>query len=957
MVANAFADGNNQKVNVLIKDSTPGGSLSVDLSVILNFKLHDSIDPDIKIRPLYWNNKDDNSLFGNSAKNGHIELPKDLPDAFTVGNADKEMDRHPKLSGKVRFEGVAQDDSQLSEIKITLFGLAEQTLGTYNGSWTSTKPLTDGAIPAAGYAFEVSSDVTYGDLLACGIITSIPSGKRESDDVPQFAEYGHVAKWTAYVDTEKIMTSKVADCDQTISVKAWDRGSPNASGAYTDPNDSTPGSAQSGGNDGTEAATGFYTVDVVPYITGITTKLSAQKKSNPSVYARTAKGHYAVASDESLKITGFNLAGGKVSFASAAATVDYDASGVAIPDDAKSGEIGISVTVGGNAIKTLNNKNNNESKGSYSGTVDLAVKPSGDKTVYDNYYYNRLPNGDNNNLLTDDVILDIWQINPQAAVPINGSISQPVMAINPVNHDVGFAFVNGALYYSMPNGSSYSYDNFIGGFDYWTSVAMTYDSLGNSYGTAAGGDINESKADQFRIMTSRWGYADRDAGGYNRATNNLRLELIGQYDYTEDTYEGFRNFDKERIRSPSLATGSATSDSTNVYLAYYDAINDEIRFKRGGIKAAKADTWNSSWNSTQRAPTFFGDYYGPNTDNTGNSEAQDKVLDDTKAYSKYREVHNSWIAGQTSRVTTTSGTRVNKKVITTGGADVYAGQYVSIAAIPNGGNSDDAVIAIWWDAYNNQLLYSYNLTPNSITVGQYKQADTKWTTPVPIFDSNIGEYCKVAVIKEGTGDSAHYSVHIVGYDGLNCDVWYAYIPSFTSPSSKKTCIVDSYGLIGTELNIDVALDSSGNSIPYISYYAGSCAHPKTAHWAGTTSLASVTTLDSVDDEEYFTGAWEVSVIPTQSRVSVDHINIGVWKDSNGTITWSTTDGEAPGESNIGETKLDYKEIFKSEDMGYKAGNTGYKTGGHVWGNGSKNPILGYAITKGANGYIETAQMK
>ena len=31
--------------------------------------------------------------------------------------------------------------------------------------------------------------------------------------------------------------------------------------------------------------------------------------------------------------------------------------------------------------------------------------------------------------------------------------------------------------------------------------------------------------------------------------------------------------------------------------------------------------------------------------------------------------------------------------------------------------------------------------------------------------------------------------------------------------------------------------------------------------------------------------------------------------------------------------------------------------GMIYGNGSMNPILGYAITKAAGGYIETAQMK
>ena len=952
-----IADGENEKLVVNISDETPGSPMSASVSLILTFRLDDYVDPVIGIRPLYWNGKNDNSLFGNSTGNGHIELPKDLPAEFTVDNPDKEMDRHPKVSGKIRLEGVAKDDSQLGEIKIAFFGRAEQTVGTYTGGkWVSAKPLTEGGqIPEAGYAFEVSSDVTFADLVNSGIIDSVPSGKRENEYVPQFAGYGHVAKWTAYVDTEKICFDAENECinvaasDQTITVTAYDRGSPDGTGTYSGANDSELVSSQSGGDDGTGTVTGFYVVDVVPYITGVTTKLSSLNKNDPSVYARTARGHYAVADKEQITIKGFNLTGGTVTYAKEGGTVtdSYTGAAKAIPAEAKSGEVSVTV----NGIVSLNNKNNNDSKGSYTGTVDLSVKPTGDRTVYDIYYYNRQPNGDNNNLLTDDVVLDVWQINSQAAVPISGSVSQPVMAINPHNHDVGFAFVNGTLYYSMPNGDSYSYDNFIGGFDYWTSVAMTYDSLGNSYGTAAGGDINETKADQFRIMTSRWGYADRHAGGYNTGTNNLRLELIGQYDYTETTnaegnHEGFRNFDKERIRSPSLATGSATSTSTTVYLAYYDAINDEIRFKWGELKATKDKTWKDL-NGTQKTASFFGDYYG------SGSEAGDKVLADDKDYSKYRTVHNSWLAGQTSRIYDTSGNTREAKVVTTAGIPVNAGQYVSIAAIPGGGtDGDDAVVAVWWDTSTSQLLYSYNLTPKSIAVGEYKQEDTEWTTPVPIFAEGIGEYCKVAVIKEGSGTGAHYSVHIVGYDGQTCDVWYAYLQNFTNSSSKKTCIVDSYGLIGTELNIDVALNSSGNAIPYISYYAGSCAHPKTAHWAGTTSLASATTLGSVDDEEYFTGAWEVSIIPTQSKVSEDHINIGVWKDSSGKITWSTMDGEAPGEDNIGETKLDYKEVFTNN-----SNNTGYKTGGHVWGNGSKNPVLGYAITKGSNGYIETAQMK
>ena len=224
------------------------------------------------------------------------------------------------------------------------------------------------------------------------------------------------------------------------------------------------------------------------------------------------------------------------------------------------------------------------------------------------------------------------------------------------------------------------------------------------------------------------------------------------------------------------------------------------------------------------------------------------------------------------------------------------------------------------------------MTPNSIQAGQYSQADTKWTTPIPIFGAgnSIGEYCKLALDKNN-------GVHVAAYDGLSGDLWYAYIPDFKTPSGAKTCIVDSYGIIGTELNIDVALNDAGKPVPYISYYAGSCARPKIAYWAGTESIDAASIIESAEDE-VFTSAWEVSVVPTASKVSVDHVNVGVWKDSDGKLNWSTKDGTTPTTSNIGKTAP------ATEN-------------GMVYGNGSKNPILGYAITQGSKGFIETAQMK
>ena len=989
MVSEGFQDGDHQKVSMVITDSTPGSnssddskSMKVEITLVLDFKLHDSTPPKVKIKPLYWNSKDDNSLFGNSTKNGHIELPGDLP-ATGFGGSD-EYDKDPKISGKIRIDGVAQDDALLTNIKIDMFGKTGLTVGSFNGTWQVETPLVEGAIPSGGYAFDVTEDVSYGELLAVGIIQSIPAGKRAVDLVPQYGDYGHVAKWTAYIDTETIMETKAADSNQTVVVYASDRGRNPISGGYDDPNTSVPGALQSGGDDGSGNATDFYRLDVVPYITGVTTKLSSLKKGNPSVYARTAQGHYAVADKEEITISGFNLAGGTITYAKEGGTVtdSYTGAAKAIPADAKSGEVSISV----GSMVSLNNMNKNDAKGSYVGTVDLSVKPTGDKSVYDNYY-NRQPNGDNNNLLTDDVVLDVWGINPTAVQPKNGYATQPVMAINPNNHDIGFAFVNGTLYFSMPNGNSESYRHWIGGYDFWTSVGLAYDSNGNSFATAAGGDIADNRADTFRIMTSRWGQADLGTSGYDNGKNQYRLEFIAQADY-DSSGTMTRNFNKERVRSPSIATTASSTDETKVYLAYYDEINDEIRFKHGVFTNTKKTNWYKDKDTDEQIATFFGDYYGnPESGNIDASKDSTLIttLDDgtieatvllkeTNTYAEsngkqtlenkngwYRLEHNSLIAGHTTEKyrktvtsyleynanSTTKATRkyttnaletLNTAVVTTTNQPVYAGKYVSIAAIKDGGTNDDAVVAVWWDAENSQLLYSYNLTPNSIEVGQYKQEDTKWSTPVAVFGAGngIGEYCKVTV-------DANKGVHIAAYDGLNGDLCYAYIPTFTNPAGAKTCIVDSYGIIGTELNIDVAMDENNKPVPYIGYYAGNCARPKIAYWAGTKDIAS----DSFDGgaiDDVTTGEWEISIVPTSSKVSVDHVNVGVWKDSNGKINWSTKDGNEPASSNIGTNT-------------FKAGTGSTTSYGTVWGNGTANPVLGYAITKGSSGYIETAQMK
>lgn len=900
-------------------------------AVKFNVKVVDTEPPTASIKRFYWNSSSNNSLYQNSTANGHIELEDDWKNSsgynkwrdpdyeWLEENSKPEYDADPKVSGIIKIEGTAFDETCLRSISIKAEGFTAlsdfTTLATFSGgTWTATETSPVGNLTENGYQFFVKNG-------SAGVTSA-----------------GHSVEWELDLDTSFV--SGVVSLDRTVYVKAEDCGGNTnyrKKGAASDLTAPNPDTRE-------------YRMDIVPYIKSVeNTVLSRLKPKNPSVYARTALGHYSVASTETdIVIKGFNLSSIRANAKEITISMVGRTSGIYNHD--------VTYVQNGETVHvySLNNCNNNDSKGGYTGTVNLTETPTGDYEKYKQYYYNRQPNNDNNNFLTDDVEFDIWQITSNAVQPKKGVVSQPVMAINPVNHDIGFAFVNGSLSFSMPN-SGYSYDYSLGGIDYWTSIGLVYDSMGYAYATTAGGDINASVADQFRIMTSRWGRADLNRDGYNYGTNQLRLELIGQADFektspTATTWYAYSTLDKERIISPSIATANATSDSTTVYLAYYDNINDEIRFKWGDFKETRADTWDNSWASDVKTKTLFGDYYGKNTSEAGDKTVVNDANHNATSYAKYRLNHNSLIAGQTkNKVIDTNGKYYNTTANGNGTAvmtnettpkPVYAGKYVSIAAIENGGSSDDAVVAVWWDGTNNQMLYSYNKTPKSIQAGKYLQADTGWSTPVKIFDDTekygeTGEYCKIAVDKNN-------HVHIAAYDGLNTNVCYAYIDAYDHPENAKTCIVDSYGSIGTELNIDVALDDN-NPVPYISYYAGSVAKPKIAYWAGKTSLSALT--DSAKDE-VFTGSWEVSIIPTESRVSIDHVNVGLWKDANGKITWSTTDGKDPDEGGTVGTNS-YVGSANSENASY----------GNVWGNGTKNPVLGYAITSGNSGYVETAQMK
>ena len=1055
-----MGNSQNTKFALTVSDQAPGSPLTATLNIIVDTLLLDNNAPKSHIIPFYWVNGTKNSLFMDSRDYGHIELPVDLPDSFTEGGTGVD-DRDPKLSGIVKIEGIARDDVLLSELKVKV-GANEYTIGSYDGAWTVTNEWDGSTIPTDSYAARITK-ATYREAYNMGFIT--PAEFNDLDDTEKdsaidyvTAKYGHIVHWTLYLDTASFVTGT----DIAIMASASDRGmAESANGVdvtynpntWTEQNEVSHSASASVSDSGTP--TGYQKVDVVPYIAKVYTGLGKLKSNNWSVYNRTALGHYAVASDETVYLYGFNLGdstekpkygaielnapvnGGvtNASYPSGASYASYSVVSFPVSNMSTSGEIAI--TVG--EVTTLNNINKTDAKGSYTGT---ASSVTGDKDIYDNYY-NRQPNGDNNNLLTDDIVLDVWEIDPTAVYPMRkkGNIAQAVMKINPVTDQLGFAFANAAAYFSMPgktveaandngnstwNGSNvkafsplrdYSYTYWNGELEPFTSVGFTYDKYGYSYGVASGGDINsgsKESLDFFSLMTDRWGKAlgdtsTNDTYGRHQSSkhdqNSVRFETNGLKENDASVFE------PKRIKSPSIVVSAHgendASADTNVYLAYFDVLTSQIRFRAGNIgekltgvnsnnydiskyyklsKLNKNGTMGLSFYSIEEDPYWniadgnrvkiytadaggnkvLVDEYKDNEYvvynlNKGNkqfalllsdstSTTEPLPLYDTSTSTKLRDgdyyiqlvpekskgffgnfknVYGTETKLTNSTFANAAASVENLGIISEG---ITAGEYLSMGVIPKGstgGQASDDVLVIVWYGDDLKLHYAYNTTPSTIPSNG---STTGWTSTT-LFTGDLeqaGEYCQLAVDANG-------GIHIAVLDSTNSDLIYAYIENYNEPGQVKTCIVDSSGIVGDNLTIDVALDNSGKAIPRISYYNSSSKRPKLAYLVDTTEVNPAGARDDA-----FTGKWECSVIPTSSKIDLsdtgNKINVGVWKDSAGIVKNSTA-----------TTKI------QSVDWVKNYYSTSY---GIVGGNGTANPVLGYIIKKDStSNTIETAQMK
>ena len=543
-----------------------------------------------------------------------------------------------------------------------------------------------------------------------------------------------------------------------------------------------------------------------------------------------------------------------------------------------------------------------EARVSYIDNSETKVVKSLNNTDDNDRAYNKCPNKINNDLLNNDVFIDVWGFK-YGAYPSDGAITYPVMKVSPKDGKVGLAFANGVTLFNMPGyDSSNSNWRSARRFDKnWAQYVFTdfaFDDNDYSYGMATGVDMNKGDsngvASYSKFVARRAGEIDKyNNYGNSNGTKKGWGQRLENIGTTDNPYTA----DPDRIQSPSIATVTSSGGTTYVYLAYYDAINKHIRYRWGTV----------SHGNNSNGPTYGGQ------------------LNDLTGYGRMQEPDKKYYSILAGPETKKGATHIPNLQGSTG-VD-KAGKYVSIGAIKNG--STDVVVALWYNFQARSLMYAY--CDNPTNSDEYNDVEWKGVTTVDVG----GEYVKCAVDRDKGIHVAYYS---------NGDLKYAYLSSYTS-GNWQVATVDSYSLAGTHVSIDLAKDPSTRKwVPYIGYYMPGNANARIAYLVGGID----SNVPNGAENEKYTGKWEISIVPTKHVVREYRISVGVWGDpNNGYALTAIPVAQIPSDEwgHNGNKWTSWKGVQPYGKEGESI----------VGGNGTTNPILGYAVEE--EGAFELAQKK
>jgi hypothetical protein len=774
------SSANDRFLTILVYDSTtsddddPTDELTATITVGLTIDNVDEEAPTAWLYQLEASDVKDYNASDRSVWNGHIEPWNQSPYDNLNSGFDKTNEvfgNDADVSGTIVFRGGASDDQRINALYMwidldgdsTIDSGEEQQVAEFNGSGLIAKSNTLGTWNATSQSLTLDG--------------------------------GHTVEWTFEWDSS--IVNGVARANVRIRVRAEDArpaASGGADGEVQNPTDTT--SIASGFN--------IMKVDVVPYVTGINTFIS----NNAGVeFARSALGYFSVYAGEQITINGFNLKQNDITDpvitlnGSTTNVTVNKASVTSITATIGSSSISGALSVTVNGIKSINNDNLNPT------FADNATEPDDD----DDALYNSWKNNKNNNRLTDDIYLYVWNMGYFVQ---NNKITDPVMKMD-ASSNYYMAYDNSISGGSFKlvfnkNGTVINID---GSYNKFHNNAIAFDGNGRAYAVSTNTDRITDTSARFKFYTWRStsgtfttnSYTTNDA--YRRSLEQVYNDTTGIYDI-------------DRVPIPKMyVTGSNTA---NIFMSYFDNNHSKnpVKFRYG-----------TAMGDLTQATTLTGGITG-NTANTSESD---------------------------SNLTTSTGTAAPFHVIADDTMTIKGGLYTAVGA-----TSGNVAVVAWYDASAKRLVYSYNEQPGTAVYGGAWQVNAKyidevytgWFVDLTV-DSQNGIH--IAYYNSAKGDLKY--AYLPSY---NC-----------STNDIKIVTVDSYLSAGTRISINTREETVGGTtyiVPYISYYHASFAQSPSSiriAWMPNAIIKGGTaTISNGAINDLFTQKWEVVTIPT-TNISKD----------------------------------------------------------------------------------------
>ncbi len=772
--------------------------------------------PNTVVEPFFWNSHDDNSLYQDSYENGHIEL------------VEEDSEEDPSVSGKISIRGWAFDDHTLSSIWAKFDGFTPAA-GTYNGT-----------VDAKGY-YKLAS-YANGTWTSHATSTAISGSTWAFRVTPDYlGQAGHKVKWQLDIDTSAI--EGAMGNDKKVYIRAID-----ATGSATDATTEVVSAHTSSETaKGTSASSDAeynkpsYQMDVVPYISGISTDAAG---NNPATRSRL--GRYPVRAGDTIYIKGFNFGTGTISVTRRKTAADgtmagvgagaetiagatrVDANTISITAPAKSGFIHL--MIGG--IEASNNKNDNAKGYNIEAGFKAKETTNGVKT------YGRIAaNTAGTNFWTDDRYLSVWNTGTYfegSASPHSGTLkkftandldsgklykqqskSQSILTYNDMtDHYMALWGSDDMLLYSSIKGSTERAISLYTDSEYCFYIppeAVIYTVIGGiPYYVLRDDWVGGNSANSWGtgLVLAREGYVWKKGtlDSTQSLTENDHRNIIER--------EGNNN--PAASRNSSGGYDSVLKQFTNFQMTGYYASNEIINRENNSPVNGVDYVYVSYYDSYARCLKYAAYKAGHRTTTIDSSQVKWGQQNGYQDLIPLMRTAGEFNENGTAIHSTAQGM--------TGGYSVVAGNDTTsnnpTSFTDQAGEWSDIVID---PVTKTPVIVYYNKTAGNIEIAhagiRKAPSNGQWikTTNLskPEGSSDFGRYVSCAVDNSG-------NLHVTAQDASNGRLYYMYLTKDSSTYTytvTKTVLVDATGAVGRWTDIELTTPSATGeaALPVISY--------------------------------------------------------------------------------------------------------------------------------------------